>query len=752
MKTLILSLVSLSSVYAQASAAGKASITGTSQMSAAASAPFNLITLTTSKYVAPTSTNSASNAYLPGFPARIGGGGDAVGYQGSTYVNANMIVFNPYLSGGTGLNPVVLAYIGGPTGTFQCSGTSAAGNCANNFSWFNLQQLDATYDVSECQSVMDNNGIVYFSPGGYVRQDFFAVNTAGAAAVTTGGGGASTAISNSANYAYFPAPASFAAAGKYGWCTNVFDAKHNTITYVPTGAGPAICPSKLVQYAIPASGTLSANFTAANFAAFDLSTIDPNACGYLGGSFDGQRYLYIWPLRSGPLIRYDTTASFTSPGSYKELIMSNLGVPAPLIIRGSGIQVSSASSDTIPWPSGTVAGDLAVIFVSNAYNISLPTGWTQLYYTYNDTYINGLVASKVLNSTDISAGNVVVNLGGAYDGSAAIVTFVGAPTIQQTVGDQQSQPATSDASLTTAATGGEYTALYFGSGRSDGNSPVVTVSLGASLQSANDATFGAAIYSQTLPSSATVNPAFSFSSSSTILDAVVVVETAASTGYPSVIGTGNLNAVRTASGYGGGQMVWDAAGANQYMYLAPFAVLPSTANSEAQQILQSTVARVKTATCGSPTAGTQSCASGFTALDITAPTSTWEIFDLSALATSQEWAAAGFCYPPLFGNACSYGSAALANQLVLGGFQLMWLSTIGGASDPKVGFIADFGMMYAMDDVGHALSDPSGWSLFPRPAAQGSGVMGAAYDPVNHLLYPGGANGSPPNAFQLGPL
>jgi hypothetical protein len=82
----------------------------------------------------------------------------------------------------------------------------------------------------------------------------------------------------------------------------------------------------------------------------------------------------------------------------------------------------------------------------------------------------------------------------------------------------------------------------------------------------------------------------------------------------------------------------------------------------------------------------------------------------------------------------------------------MWLSTIGGASDPKVGFIADFGMMYAMDDVGHALSDPSGWSLFPRPAAQGSGVMGAAYDPVNHLLYPGGANGSPPNAFQLGPL
>jgi hypothetical protein len=510
-------------------------------------AAFNNITLSTSNSVAPKSTNSGSNDYFPSFPNKIGGGTEAVGYQGSTIVNANMVIFNPYLNGGTGVNPVVLAYVGGSSGTFHCSGTSSPTNCNTNFSWFNLQQLDATYPVSECQSVLDNNGNLYFSPGGYVKQDFFALNTSGTVAMTTGGGGATSVVSNSANYAFFPAPTNFSTTNFYGWCTPIFDSVHSTITYIPTGAGPNICPSKLVQYTIPSSGTLATNFVSTNFAFFNMANIDANACGYLGASYDGQKYMYVWPLKGAPLIRYDTTQSFTNSNSYKELIMSNLGT----------------------------------------------------------------------------------------------------------------------------------------------------------------------------------------------------------TNYPAVTGTGDLNAIQTNSSYGGGIEVWDAAGANQYLYLAPFAVLPNNASSFNSEILQSQVIRVKTATCSSPVAGQQSCSSGFTALDITSSGSIWEIFSLSSLSTNQAWS---YAYPPLFGPISSYGSNALSNQLVLGGFQLMWLSTINGTSDPRVGFIADFGAFYAMHDVGHTLSDPSGWYLFPEPAAQGPGVMGGAYDSINHLLYPGGANNTPPNAFQLGPL
>jgi hypothetical protein len=198
-----------------------------------------------------------------------------------------------------------------------------------------------------------------------------------------------------------------------------------------------------------------------------------------------------------------------------------------MAIRGSGIQVASASSYTIAWPAGTLAGDLAIIFVSNGYDPLLPSGWTQLYNSGTATTIYGLLAYRVLTSGDITAGSVAVTCVGTYDGVAAIVTFVGSPTIQQCLGDQQEPESfTSDASLTTAATGSGYTALYFGSGRSDGNTPVATVSLGSSLQSANDLNFGACIYSSVLASSATVNPTFSFSANSALVDVVVIVETA----------------------------------------------------------------------------------------------------------------------------------------------------------------------------------------------------------------------------------
>lgn len=65
---------------------------------------------------------------------------------------------------------------------------------------------------------------------------------------------------------------------------------------------------------------LTTTFTAANFTNFDLTTISSNYVGYLGCCHD-ERYVYFAPWANGGtphgyLVRYDTTQSFTSSGSY----------------------------------------------------------------------------------------------------------------------------------------------------------------------------------------------------------------------------------------------------------------------------------------------------------------------------------------------------------------------------------------------------------------------------------------------------
>jgi hypothetical protein len=225
-------------------------------------------------------------------------------------------------------------------------------------------------------------------------------------------------------------------------------------------------------------------------------------------------------------------------------------------------------------------------------------------------------------------------------------------------------------------------------------------------------------------------------------------------GNPQVIGNGNLHAMQTGvggPGYVGGQMVWNPAGTIEYMYWAPFG--GNTGASYSSTWLLSDVLRVPAATCSPGVPGTQTCSGTFTALDITASSSTWEIFDLANLATNQAWAAAGYASPAVFGAASSYSNNTLANQMVLGAYQLTWLN-VHTPSDPIVGFVPDYGAFFIRHHVSKTLSDPSGWDVVPRPSSQANGCMGGGYDAVNQLFYlacPGSA-GAVPVAIQLGPL
>jgi hypothetical protein len=94
-------------------------------------------------------------------------------------------------------------------------------------------------------------------------------------------------------------------------------------------------------------------------------------------------------------------------------------------IRATSIASFNASSVTIPWPAGTVAGDLVIIFVSDGYAVNSPTGWTILNNTGPNDWADGLTAAKLMTSADITAGSATITLVGPYNGVAAAVTVDG---------------------------------------------------------------------------------------------------------------------------------------------------------------------------------------------------------------------------------------------------------------------------------------------------------------------------------------
>lgn len=137
------------------------------------------------------------------------------------------------------------------------------------------------------------------------------------------------------------------------------------------------------------------------------------------------------------------------------------------VVRGTGIKSTNGSTFTISWPAGTQAGDLAIIFYGGGWNVSgPPAGWTQNQTTGNSSSFGGVVLSKVLTGADISAGSVSVNEYGSYDGTAAIVTFVGATAgIREVDYGWNSTGAATVNVNTSAGVLGSDTAVYFGSNR-----------------------------------------------------------------------------------------------------------------------------------------------------------------------------------------------------------------------------------------------------------------------------------------------
>lgn len=97
-----------------------------------------------------------------------------------------------------------------------------------------------------------------------------------------------------------------------GFGGSLFDGRY--VYFIPYTTAVATYSGLVVRYDTTASFTSAASWTT-----FDMTTISGNYKGYFGGSFDG-RYIYFAPLTNGAIhgnvARYDTTAPFTSTSSW----------------------------------------------------------------------------------------------------------------------------------------------------------------------------------------------------------------------------------------------------------------------------------------------------------------------------------------------------------------------------------------------------------------------------------------------------
>jgi hypothetical protein len=96
-------------------------------------------------------------------------------------------------------------------------------------------------------------------------------------------------------------------------------------------------------------------------------------------------------------------------------------------IRAHNAGVYNSNTVNVPFPAGTVAGDIAVVNWENGFAIStVPAGWTALWLSNNvGTWTNQGTIAKIITAGDLATGFVTVTAGGGFNGWWGIVVLDG---------------------------------------------------------------------------------------------------------------------------------------------------------------------------------------------------------------------------------------------------------------------------------------------------------------------------------------
>lgn len=151
------------------------------------------------------------------------------------------------------------------------------------------------------------------------------------------------------------------------------------------------------------------------------STLAVNGAGAVAIRKDGAIPLVAGDISAGQIVSCVFDGTF-----YQTIGLAPTLVFTP-VIRGSssaGTGAGTANNLTVPLPTGSQSGDLALLFATAAFNITAVSGWTTI--VLDNGFVWDMYAAwKILNSTDISTGSVNYTAAGSFDMAATMVTFIG---------------------------------------------------------------------------------------------------------------------------------------------------------------------------------------------------------------------------------------------------------------------------------------------------------------------------------------
>lgn len=250
--------------------------------------------------------------------------------------------------------------------------------------------------------------------------------------------------------------------------------------------------------------------------------------------------------------------SNSTPGS---ITLGTSGLVAP-VIRGSGITSNSLTTLTIPLPSGTLAGDLAVITCASASNTNpAPSGWTDLSLpsAFGNWFQFGYY--KILTSGDISTGSVSVTFGGSFMNVLAITTLQGA-----TGGVRESEGGgvfsftfpNVITNTTTSAVASTDLAIYWASSRQSASGLTIAPGSGSAtvLQTDVSNTLSTLAY-QAMPGG-TLSVVNTFATANGCDAAQIIIKALSSSGYPALPGgfSGTITTAKLTTGGANGSMTF----------------------------------------------------------------------------------------------------------------------------------------------------------------------------------------------------
>lgn len=220
------------------------------------------------------------------------------------------------------------------------------------------------------------------------------------------------------------------------------------------------------------------------------------------------------------------------------------------VIRGSDIGSSSASSYNIPFPSGTLAGDLCVIAMAGAWGIGLPSGWSDTGELTGSNF-NGRVLFKNLTSGDIATGYVTVTTSGSFNHVWAVCSFVGSGVVRVPAG--ASRKGSGSATINLNSNGNVQASdrvLLFGSNRENSFD---TINVGTEIETISAANASGVLNTYVPSVDGVFAATFSYGTpGSGNYQAIIAIE-----GVPSGISLDRLDDVDTTGVAGGQALVYD---------------------------------------------------------------------------------------------------------------------------------------------------------------------------------------------------